>query len=432
MGGTLGVALSQGLPRMIQVMAWILRSQRSQRLRFAASVSISVDDRGDFRIVRYRCSYDSLESFAAACQDHDRQELPTFTASSLLEEWCSVGPLVHEGVLAVIRSGGNVKSNTVASHDQDKSERMADTVIDALRQSCADVDNNIDEDLFTKVSAKVQHYVSDQGGSAHKCGQLLSRRPELGNLVWVSCDAAHQVRIASKDPLHANDGFRQQWDRLFNAKHALIPDIQNSDVWRSRLVAAQKVLHRAPAGPAVQAVPAVPAAKDNRMLEVDTVMRTFSFAKQRFDSSSTPMMKYCCILRATALVCAMQAADVSLLDQNFQCCWSDLVYVKYVGISQGNLVGSRDGFCTYLPRREDQRKSGCVRNLHCKRWLPTTCFVAGWPVTTLVNAWFSCGRISTSKTLILPKPQTLLKPFALGCNFCLWMALFWGMLNTQA
>ena len=297
---------------MIQVMAWVLRSQRLKRLKAAASISISVDDRGEFRLVRYRCSYDSPESFAAACSEDEKLDQPLINSTSKLEDWCGLKAPVHDGVLAVIWSGGNVKSNTIASHDADKSERMAETVMDALRQSCADVDNKVDQALCDEICRKVQHYVSDQGGSAHKCGQLLSRKAELCNFVWVSCDVAHQVRIASKDPLHANDHFKQQWDRLFNSKHALIPDIQNSEVWKSRLISAQKaLLHAQAVHAAVPAVPAVPVASDSvSMLEVDKVMRTFSFAKQRFDSTAVPMMKYCCMLRATAIVCAMQAADV--------------------------------------------------------------------------------------------------------------------------
>ena len=144
---------------------------------------------------------------------------------------------------------------------------------------------------------------------------------------------AHQVRIASKDPLHANDNFKEQWLRLFGGKHALVPDIQHSDVWKARLVAAQRVVlqHRSAvnAVPAVPAVPAQDAVADRddspAMLQVEKVMRTFSFAKQRFNSTATPMMKYCCMLRAIALVCALQAADVFW--QTFQtklCCKSVL------------------------------------------------------------------------------------------------------------
>ena len=297
-------------------MAWILRSERLNRLKHAASISLSVDDRGEYRLVRYRCSYDSMQSFTLACTSDEKQRLPTITMQSKLEDWCSVQPLVHEGVLAVIQSGGNVKSNTIQSHDQDKSERMAATIMEGLKQCCRNVDNQFDQESFFQICAKVQHYCSDQGSSARKCGQLLACKAELRSFVWVSCDMAHQVRIASKDPLRANDNFNEQWLRLFGGKHALVPDIQHSDVWRARLVAAQRVVleHRS----AVNAVPAVQAAQDAvadpdgspAMLQVEKVMRTFSFAKQRFNSTATPMMKYCCMLRAITLVCALQAADV--------------------------------------------------------------------------------------------------------------------------
>jgi hypothetical protein len=40
-------------------------------------------------------------------------------------------------------------------------------------------------------------------------------------------------------------------------------------------------------------------------------MKTLSFAKQRFDSTATPMMRYCCMIRAIAILCAMQACDAT-------------------------------------------------------------------------------------------------------------------------
>ena len=42
---------------MITVMHWAVRHFRKEKLKRAASVSSSVDDRADFRIIRYRCSH---------------------------------------------------------------------------------------------------------------------------------------------------------------------------------------------------------------------------------------------------------------------------------------------------------------------------------------------------------------------------------------
>lgn len=98
--------------------------------------------------------------------------------------------------------------------------------------------------------------------SAQQRGNVASCCP--GRLVWVSADPAHQVRISCKDPLHAVPDFEDQWQRLLGG-------------------GLQKVL------------------------------RTFSFGKQRFDSTLDPMLKYCCLLHAIAVLCAMQAADDTCL-----------------------------------------------------------------------------------------------------------------------
>ena len=282
---------------MIRIMRWVVCSQRFQALQKSDSISISVDDRGDFRLVRYRCSFRDADTFASAIAPAV-PAVQSFSRESTVDEWCEAEPLISEGVLAVIRTGGDTSSNTIEAHNEDKSEKMAQTILDALRAACQDMDKQTDEDALSRICSRIRHYASDQGASAHKCGEILSQHSDLQNLIWVSADMAHQVRIASKDPLHANDNFKAQWDRLFNAKHALVPDIQNSEVWKSRLIAAQKhfLSHSSPS-------------RTSNNCVVEKVLKTFSFAKQRFDSTATPMMKYCCMLRPIALLCAMQAAD---------------------------------------------------------------------------------------------------------------------------
>ena len=277
---------------MIRILAAVVRSRRQKALAQCSHISLTVDDRADFRLLRYRCSFSSPHSFSQACTKAGPQ-IPALTATSTIQDWVEVEPLVMEGVLGVHRSGGNVPGNTIDSHDQDKSIKMAESVMDMMRQACQDAGGTFDQELFQHLCSHTCHFAADQGSSAHKCGQLLAQYPELCQLKWLSSDMAHQVRIASKDPLHANAGFNSQWERLFSARHALVPDIQHSEVWRSRLIAAQKSVLRS-CGP---------------QCSVDKVLRTFSFAKQRFDSTAMPMLKYCCMLRAIALVCAMQAGD---------------------------------------------------------------------------------------------------------------------------
>ena len=282
-----------GLQRMIQIMHWVVRSNHKTFLLHSESISISVDDRADFRVVRYRCSFASLEEClkASAASAVPASQL---SKDSSLADWSSIDALVSEGLLGVLRSGQNVSGNTIAEHDRDKSEKMAESIVQAVRQLCSDMEGNLDEDAFRQICSKIRRYASDQGASAAKSGQILSQLPELPSMVWLSADMAHQVRIASKDPLHAMEAFQRQWERLFSARHALVPDIQYSEVWRARLIAAQKQVLKSCA---------------SQGADISSVLHTFSFAKQRFDSTCTPLLKYCCMIRAIALLCAMQAAD---------------------------------------------------------------------------------------------------------------------------
>ncbi|CAE7456312.1 Cdkl4 [Symbiodinium sp. CCMP2592] len=173
---------------------------------------------------------------------------------------------------------------------------MADSIGIVIDRACQDPEGKTDEESCSRLKLHLRHFAADQCTSARKCGRLLVTGGQYPNLVWVSHDPAHQVRIAYPDPLHAMPEFQDQWERLFapgKGKHALIPDIQNSEVWKARLMAAQQEvlrLHGSQAG-------------------VEKVIRALSFSQPRFDSSATPMLKYLCMIRAMAVLCAMQAAD---------------------------------------------------------------------------------------------------------------------------
>ena len=119
-------------------------------------------------------------------------------------------------------------------------------------------------------------------------------RPRLPALHWVTADPAHQLRIAHKDPLSALPEFDHQWQLLFMGKKALIPNIQYSNVWKAKLELCEKLVLE----------------KYGHLGgKVTAVLKHFSFAKQRFDSTSNPKFAYCVLLLPIALLCAMQAGD---------------------------------------------------------------------------------------------------------------------------
>ena len=116
------------------------------------------------------------------------------------------------------------------------------------------------------------------------------------NLLIVIRDAAHALRIAAK-ALHCDDVFGEVWDELFDGRHALVPDLKNSDKWHNLLVAIQEDNVRA------VAMPGVPQ-------PLAGILRNVSFAKQRFDSTADPVAKVALMLLPVAVLLSYIASDV--------------------------------------------------------------------------------------------------------------------------
>ena len=271
---------------------------RKDQLLQASSVSLSVDDRKDYRLVRYRCSF--IPKQESSDQANPRDQAPghegpghNVQGDLSLKHWCDQKICVHEGLLGVYKIGGNVAENTLESHDADKSMSMAESIHTVMERTCQDPDGHVDADCLQEIGKKVRHFASDQGPSVAKCAKVLAVSPKLPNLVWVSFDAAHQVRLAFKDPLNAVPEFSEQWEHLFGTGKGIIPQIQHSEVWKSRLTAAQRLVLEQHGGQG----------------GVEKVLQSLSFAGHRFETGASPMFKYCCAIRSIATVCAMQAAD---------------------------------------------------------------------------------------------------------------------------
>ena len=200
----------------------------------------------------------------------------------------------------VHRIGGSVREQQLEIHDEDKAQIMTSSVLDLLIEACRDPEGKIDSEALQHLQAHARHCASDQCPAVQKSGKQLATCSELPNLVWLSYDPAHQIRIAFQDPLHAVTDFNEQWQQLFAGRHALIPDIKNSEIWK--LLAAQRAVLD----------------KHGSQSGLERTMRAFSFAQPRFDSTATPMMKYCLLARAIAILCAMQAVDVPCLQGALQ------------------------------------------------------------------------------------------------------------------
>lgn len=193
---------------------------------------------------------------------------------------------------------------TLADVDRDYSERMADTVVMALSQACDHTGGVSPEDggahpeprgehpEVARLLGKVTTYTADGASAAQKAGKFL--RLKCRNLSLILRDVAHALRRSAEDPLRREKVYGEFWSKIFDDRHALIPDIQNSAEWRHRLLLAQKHL----------------LATDGQMGgRLAVALKHFQFAKQRFDSAASPARKYCCLVVAIAILLAAQAAD---------------------------------------------------------------------------------------------------------------------------
>ena len=89
----------------------------------------------------------------------------------------------------------------------------------------------------------------------------------------------------SRTPIHHDDVFGDVWSSLFNDRHALVPDVMNSQKW-------QDLLEHIPAD-------VLGIAGESQPLAV--VLKHMRFAKQRFDSVAGPMAKVAFMLLPLAV-----------------------------------------------------------------------------------------------------------------------------------
>ena len=93
------------------------------------------------------------------------------------------------------------------------------------------------EDFLQDVLLKVRGVVVD--GQLLKTSQVM-QQTSFPNIVIIMRDPAHIVRISCRDPLHDAAEFSEQYSRLFDRRHAVLKEFQNSDVWRRQLLACEQ------------------------------------------------------------------------------------------------------------------------------------------------------------------------------------------------
>ena len=83
---------------------------------------------------------------------------------------------------------------------------------------------------------KTVEIIAADGAAKERRAVFLAARDLFPNLLIVIRDPAHAIRLAAK-ALHCDVLFEQVWEELFDGRHALVPDLKNSDKWHNLLVA---------------------------------------------------------------------------------------------------------------------------------------------------------------------------------------------------
>jgi len=136
-------------------MAEVVREQQRSHLKQAESVSVALDDRGDFRLLRYRCS---VKPGANDGTGWRREPLP----EGATEDYA------REGVLALLRKHGNSSGMSLADIDKDYSYEMKESIVRAMRRLFTPMHGVCDEDEVQRLMCKVNTYVADGASAAQK------------------------------------------------------------------------------------------------------------------------------------------------------------------------------------------------------------------------------------------------------------------------
>ena len=248
---------------LVRVMCFALRLRKRAALRRAKAISLALDDRGGYRVAVFRS--------------------------------CSEDGTISTGCLAVLRRGGGFSEKHLEDADEDYSKAMADSIIRGIeRLATCPRTHTVDAEFVDKVCAIVFIAVSDGAAAAQKCLKFLATG-RMQHMYWVGRDRAHAARIATSGPLWKEQKFGEWFGDVFSRRHALVPDIKNSEEWLAKLTLCEKLVFQS--------------SGDDEVFRSVGIKKMINFAKQRYDSMGTPQLQFCTMLLPIAMLLAFVSSD---------------------------------------------------------------------------------------------------------------------------
>ena len=268
--------------RQLQMMAEVVRVRIRKMLAQASSISIALDESKYRKIIRFRA------------------DLPVAHSSISLGSHVGASGFSLSGVLGLLDCSKKHASDFEEDHAVSAVKQLDGflttfcTPLGRMRGRRGPQPLACDYALKRHIVRTVTCVAAD-GASKERRAVFLAARDLFPNLLIVIRDPAHAIRIASK-ALHCDDVFHGVWEELFNKRHALVPDLMNSQKWANLLQAIQE-----------DHVQAVTVGTDPQPLA--RVIRHLAFAKQRFDSTAGPVGKIALMLLPVATLLAHIASD---------------------------------------------------------------------------------------------------------------------------
>ena len=220
------------------VMQESIRRKKRCHLSRANSITLSVDDKKPYRLVRYKA--------------------------------CDTDGKIESGLLCVLCPLKVLMECDPEEWDEDKCVMAADSIADGIRGFCTPLGEGCNEILYSHIICNVRAFTADGAPYAQKTGRVLKDR-HCRNIVLIFRDACHMIRLACRDPLLCGEAYKKAWETLFGDK-CLMPQLQYSPEWRARLSMLQHLL----------------LADDTLGGILKSKLKHMSFAAQRWESSSTP------------------------------------------------------------------------------------------------------------------------------------------------
>ena len=220
----------RSIQNMVRCMTEALRIRKRQWLDKAKWISLGFDDKNGRKLLRFkRDAPNETRSDAdasATCSDA--------VANSAAADPCWQRYGAWMGVFGCMPAG---LETGMEEDERDYAERTCEEIVNLMQRFCTPRGEALDVQWFGRVLAKVAGVVVD--GALLKTAQYM-KAGRFRNIVIIMRDPAHVIRTSCRDPLHEAHVFKEQYDRLFEKRHAVLKDFVFSHTWKDQLNCARK------------------------------------------------------------------------------------------------------------------------------------------------------------------------------------------------